>query len=525
MKTLTTWVRHNRTVLIVLAIFLALYMMAASGMESSEWMITTVRSFSVGALIFLVASGFSIILGLMDVLNFAHGEMYMLGAFIGWTAYVRPDTIVDVLTPVLLIGGAFFLMPIWRILLQRLNLSDVLKRLWPVIVLLLGAALLVYGLAHYPIGRWSFDIPNDLPSSWSLRTDISYAGPFIPPVVASFEGISPLLGLGSLVLGSLFLSIAVSGFEARRPQPHLTSQKIPIQGLTAGILLMVLGLVLFAVNTPLSEWLYTLSTTLRFLISLVIATATGFILGSFIEAALIRPLYARPVYQLMITLGLAFITIELARAVWGYAEFQSPRPALFASTGEGCPAESLGGWLANSCSTITLLGGRMRSYNEVFIILMGLLVLGGVWLLLQRSRVGMIIRAGVQDREMVEALGINVRRVFNFVFALGVALAALGGALAGPALGLSISMGTTVLLSALIALAIGGLTSFPGAAAGSVLVALLQQFITKYGQLGINLPFLADPVKPSPPLVPASTVTLMVIILLVLPQGLFGRKE
>ena len=75
------------------------------------------------------------------------------------------------------------------------------------------------------------------------------------------------------------------------------------------------------------------------------------------------------------------------------------------------------------------------------------------------------------------------------------------------------------------ALAIGGLTSFPGAAAGAVLVGLLQQFIIKYGQLGIDLPFLAEPFKPSPPLVPASTVLLMVIVLLILPQGLFGRKE
>jgi len=147
-----------------------------------------------------------------------------------------------------------------------------------------------------------------------------------------------------------------------------------------------------------------------------------------------------------------------------------------------------------------------------------------VWLLLQRTRTGMIIRAGVQDREMVEALGINVRRVFTLVFALGVGLAALGGVLAAPSIGLSTDMGTRLLLLALIALAIGGLTSFPGAAAGAVLVGLLQQFMIRYGQIGINLPFLAEPFKPSPPLVPASTVLLMVIILLLLPQGLFGRE-
>ena len=138
---------------------------------------------------------------------------------------------------------------------------------------------------------------------------------------------------------------------------------------------------------------------------------------------------------------------------------------------------------------------------------------------------GMIIRAGVQDDEMVEALGINVRQVFTLVFSLGVGLAALGGVLAAPSFGLSDAMGASLLLAALIALAIGGLTSYPGAAAGSVLVGLMRQFITKYGQIGISLPFLEEPFKPTPPLVPASAVILMVIILLVMPQGLFGRKE
>ncbi|MBE2224803.1 MAG: branched-chain amino acid ABC transporter permease, partial [Anaerolineae bacterium] len=72
---------------------------------------------------------------------------------------------------------------------------------------------------------------------------------------------------------------------------------------------------------------------------------------------------------------------------------------------------------------------------------------------------------------------------------------------------------------------IGGLTSYPGAAAGAVLVGLLQQFMIKYGQIGINIPFMAEPFKPSPPLVPASTVILMVVILLILPYGLFGSEE
>ena len=69
------------------------------------------------------------------------------------------------------------------------------------------------------------------------------------------------------------------------------------------------------------------------------------------------------------------------------------------------------------------------------------------------------------------------------------------------------------------------MTSYPGAAAGALLVGLLQQFMIRYGAIGIKLPFLAEPIKPSPSLVPASTVLLMVVILLIMPQGLFGRKE
>ncbi len=137
----------------------------------------------------------------------------------------------------------------------------------------------------------------------------------------------------------------------------------------------------------------------------------------------------------------------------------------------------------------------------------------------------MIIRAGVQDREMVEALGINVRRVFTMVFSLGVGLATFGGVLSAPSVGLSTAMGERLLLSALIALAIGGLTSYPGAALGSLLVGLIQQFLIKYGQIGIPIPFTDILFKPSPPIIPASTVLLMVIVLLILPGGLLGKKE
>ncbi|MCB0240903.1 MAG: branched-chain amino acid ABC transporter permease, partial [Anaerolineae bacterium] len=151
-------------------------------------------------------------------------------------------------------------------------------------------------------------------------------------------------------------------------------------------------------------------------------------LGGLMESTMIRPLYDRGIYQILLTLGLGFIGVEMVRSIWGRTGFTMPKPALFSSTGDGCPAESISGWLQHQCSTIIVdIGGepaRIRTYNELFVIAVGIVVLIAVWLLLQRTRLGMIIRAGVQDSRMVEALGINVRRVFTLVFALGVGLAA-----------------------------------------------------------------------------------------------------
>jgi branched-chain amino acid transport system permease protein len=290
-------------------------------------------------------------------------------------------------------------------------------------------------------------------------------------------------------------------------------------------LLLAVASLSYIFNNVLTDFLFKLNSNWLFLLSVLVALFSGAGLGALMEATLIRPLYIRPIYQLMLTLGLSAIGIEMVRAIWGRPEFVMPKPAFFNGSGGDCPATTFADWWANHCSTIMLWDGRVRVYNEIFIPLVGLVVLISIWLLLQRTRLGMVIRAGVQDREMVEALGINVRRVFTMVFALGVGLAALGGALAAPSNGLSNVMGESLFLNALIALAIGGLTNYPGAALGSVLVGLIQQFIIKYGQIGITIPFTETVFKPSPPLVPASTVLLMVIILLIMPNGLLGKKE
>ena len=512
--------KANRTRMATLLVLLVLFVTAIQGMETKDWVITVMRGLSIGMVTFLVAAGLSLILGLMDVLNLAHGEMFMIGAYVGWTVFVRPDTFVDVLPPVLLLTVGFVLMPFWRIWLNRMKLTGRIAQLWPWLGLLLSVVVLYFTFARYPISIWDPEVYAESPITFSLA--LSQDNLILPEApVFTIPAIVVLLGI---VLGGVLLSLSITGFQMRR-QAGTISEHVDRRMVITAVSLLILGFIIHFANGALTAWLLAMSTTARFFIAMGVATGVGFVIGGLVEMTLIRPLYDRPIYQLMLTLGVSFIGIEVVRAIWGRPEFTMPKAAIFNGRGDACPATNIGDLIANQCSTILLFDGRIRSYNEVFIIVVGLVVLAAVWLLLQRTRIGMIIRAGVQDSEMVEALGINVRQVFTFVFALGVGLAALGGILAAPSIGLSNDMGTRLLLSALIALAIGGLTSFPGAAAGAILVGLLQQFIIKYGQIGINLPFLAEPFKPSPPLVPASTVLLMVIILLILPGGLFGRNE
>jgi branched-chain amino acid transport system permease protein len=464
----------------------------------------------------------------MDVLNLAQGTLFMIGAYVGWSVFVRPDTFVDVLTPFLLLIAGFLLNPLWTRSLGRMNLPPRAARLWPWFGLVLSGLLLAITLPRAPIAIWDHQVYTDSPVVWTQNYERGLVADLIQP--ARFENTSPILCWLGLLLSSVLFSLSLAGFAHRRGTAGgAASGGLPWRALATFVALAVAGIGIYWFNDQLTGFLLGLNSTWHFVLAVVVATLTGAGLGALMEATLIRPLYARPTYQLMLTLGLGLLGIEMVRAIWGRSGFTMPRPAIFGNSGDGCPATSLAEWLQHKCRILALtIGGettRIRTYNEIFVILVGVAVLIVVWLLIQRTRLGMIIRAGVQDSEMVEALGINVRRVFTLVFGLGVGLAALGGVLSGPSTGLSDLMGEHLLLGGLIALAIGGLTSYPGAALGSLLVGLVQQFIIKYGQIGIKLPFLEEPFKPTPPLVPSSTVLLMIIILVIMPQGLLGRKE
>ena len=513
-----TYLRRNSTLLITVLILIVFLVASSRGMGTQDFYITLLRSLSAGSVVFMVAAGFSLIFGLLDVLNLAQGTLYMIGAYVGWTVFVRPDTFVDLLAPVILLLTSLVLRNILQPLVGKIKLNITPRRIiaWGSLILAIVLAVLV--LKRYPITMWDINNYTKGPVTFSFFADQDMRLPLENLV---FEKISPVLAIVGLLVSSIIAGFALTLMGGE----HQSKSKKPWRNIVIFGLLVVFAILFVIFNTPLTNWLVEIDSTWLFLIAVIVAIASGVGLGAGMETTLIRPLYNRPIYQLMLTIGLSTMGVQVVQAIWGRPAFTMPRPSIVKGSGEGCPATSFATWWQHKCATIQFFDGRIRVYDEILIPLIGILVLIGVWILLKRTRIGMVIRAGVQDRQMVEALGINVRRVFTLVFALGVGLATFGGVLAAPSNGLSTAMGETLLTSALIALAIGGLTSYPGAALGSLLVGLLQQFIIKFGQIGIAIPFTDIVFKPSPPLVPASTVLLMVIVLLFLPGGIMGKKE
>ncbi len=123
--------RKNLILYIMLAVFVSLFVAAAQGMESKDFVITLLRGLAVGSLTFLVASGFSLIFGLLDVLNLAHGTLFMIGAYIGWTVFVRPDTFIDLLTPLALMMSGFLLQDVWAALSARMPQKEKWEKFCP----------------------------------------------------------------------------------------------------------------------------------------------------------------------------------------------------------------------------------------------------------------------------------------------------------------------------------------------------------------------------------------------------------
>jgi branched-chain amino acid transport system permease protein len=206
--------RKNRTLWITLGILLALFLLALQGMNTEDWVITVLRGLAVGAVIFLAAAGLSLIFGLMDVLNLAHGTLFMIGAYVGWSAYVRPDTMVDIATPLALFVAGFTLMPMWERAIGRLRVPRTAARVWPWAGLVGAGLILLYVLPRYPIGIWDANVYEQSPVVYALALD---QGQLTMPEPVRFTSLSPIVGLGGVLLGGLVAAVSVGGLSRGQP--------------------------------------------------------------------------------------------------------------------------------------------------------------------------------------------------------------------------------------------------------------------------------------------------------------------
>ncbi len=482
-------------VLLVAAVIIGLYSYA--GQEA--FIRTTLSGLTLGSLFFLVAAGLTLIFGLMDVLNFAHGSMFMLGAYAGWQFYTNPTFIFGILPLLLAFATGVMLIPLVKPLLVRLDLSDSWQKRLP--KLMYFAALIVAVLALF-----KFDIIGLAETAMVAATTTS-SNP-----LAELSPQEPLLRFVWRPL-LLMLSGALVAVGVSKPGDRTEiSAYDPIRKrLILPVVLFVLTIIFTLVRESASEAVLLMDGNLRFGLSILAATLFGLLLGSLIEITMIRPLYVRSFFIVLMTLGLSFVLRELVQVLWDPLAYQMVRPPLFAQPGR---ATTIAEWLMNGSSTISIAGVTFPTYR-LFVILLGLVMFVFVTLLMTRTRLGMIIRAGVQDQQMVEALGINVKRVFTLVFGLGVALAALGGIGAAPFLPVQPMMGDQYQMQGFITVVIGGMGSYVGAFVGAMILGMARAF-GDYFALKLQL---------SPTIAEASTVIIMIVVLLLRPQGLFGKKD
>jgi len=492
------WWRDNRPYLVALGLLIGLCLGAWALMGQQPFVRTMLSGLTLGALYFMVAAGLTLIFGLMDVLNFAHGAMFMVGAYAGWQFYTNPTFL-------------FGLAPLALALVAGLA----------------AAPLLQAKVLHWPIPRrWQADLQRVLVLLGIVVLVIAVAGLDIlglaeTAMVATMVGANPLAEatpqepLGRFWLRPLLVWVAGLLLALAQARPGDDTQVVDRKaGRRAAVrvgVLLLLTVVATLVRESVSLAILRMNGDLRFFLSLAAGALVGAGLGAVIEVSLIRPLYVRPRFLILLTLGLAFVLKEVVQVLWDPLAYQMSRPPLFSQPGK---AENLLAWFSGHNTTIDIFGVTFPSYR-LFIVVLGAAMLVGLGLVMKYSRLGMIIRAGVQDREMVEALGINVRRVFTMVSAMGIGLAALGGIGAAPFMAVEPLMGDRFLMQGFITVVLGGMGSYAGAAIGALLLGLARAF----GD------YLALKYSLTPSISEASTVIIMAIVLLVRPSGLLGKKE
>ena len=234
--------------------------------------------------------------------------------------------------------------------------------------------------------------------------------------------------------------------------------------------------------------LYVLMLGGNFWMCLVAVPLAVGLFGMLVERFLIRRLYGRGIdYPLLLTFALSYVMVELVRIAFGKTGYPFDTPELL----EGA---------------VNIGVGYFPLYR-VFVIGATAAVLLGLWLFLERTRFGLIIRAGARDPQIVRVLGVDISRVWLIVFGIGTAIAGFAGLLAAPLQGVIPEMGSTVLAEAFVVTVVGGMGSIGGAVLAGLLVGIVVSLSSLF----------------APEMAKVSIFALMAIVLIVRPQGFFGR--
>ena len=240
-----------------------------------------------------------------------------------------------------------------------------------------------------------------------------------------------------------------------------------------------------------------------FLIGIVFGLVGVFIVGALVEWLIVRKLYREDhLDHVLVTFGLILIFDTLVHLLWGASGMAIPLP------------EELNGQLT--------LGNIELPTYRLLIIVAGLLVAAILYFMVTRTRLGMLIRAGASNRTMVEALGININRLFLIVFALGAAMAGLAGMLIAPITEASIGMGNDIIIIAFVVVIVGGIGSVKGAFYAALILGLMDTLSRSYLDLLLKLVMPSNYAETAAPALSAMLVyILMAAVLAFRPQGLF----
>lgn len=304
-------------------------------------------------------------------------------------------------------------------------------------------------------------------------------------VLLSVEGKARKLFLltlmNGLTLGALYFLVA-SGFT-------LVFGLMRNVNLAHGSLFLLGAYIGYAVAEASGNWYF----------GVVAGFVTMALAGVLLQVLVFRHMEGQDLRQTMVTIGISIVLADIMLAIWGGTTYQFEPPD----------------WLFGA-STLPIVTGHRSNGTAVFlkyptyrlVLLAGAVVIGvALWLFLNRTRIGMMIRAGVDDRAMLQASGVNVQLVFAVTFAIGAGLAGFAGVVGGTALSIAPGEDVRYLLASLVVVIVGGMGSVTGAAVGALLIGLAEQFGLAYmPTYGVVLTFL-----------------IMVAVLAFRPQGILGK--